>query len=180
MDGATGTVMISNYGTSLNALSTPYSYLSDLNFHSSLSYLQIIGKATTDFITVPGIVRTTIYWDDASSGCGGCCFIMLEARYGTGTMDSVVRRYRDEHLTEKNSRGYYKLAEVLVPLMRRSKVFKWVITKTLADPLVSYGKWHYKENKYGWIFKPVKDFWFNIFDILGSDTEFIRENGKVV
>lgn len=113
-------------------------------------------------------------------GGGGCCFIMLEARYGDGTMDAVVRRYRDEKITDRNKRGYYKLAEVFVPLMRESKLFKFMVAKTFADPLVSYGKWHYGENRYGWIFKPVERFWMRVFNVLGSDTKFIRENGETV
>lgn len=115
-----------------------------------------------------------------SKKSGGCCFIMLEARYGDGTMDQVVRRYRDEYMTDKNRRGYYKLAEVLVPLMRKSKVVKWIVTKTMADPLVAYGKYYYGENKTGVIYTPVKNFWMKLFDILGSDTKFIRENGETV
>ena len=111
---------------------------------------------------------------------GSCCFILLEARYGDGTMDKVVRRYRDEHMTDKNKRGYYKLAEVLVPLMRKSKVVKWLVTKTMADPLVAYGKYYYGENKIGVIYTPVKNFWMKLFDILGGDTKFIRENGDIV
>ena len=113
-------------------------------------------------------------------GGDGCCFIMLEARYGDGTMDNVVRKYRDQMMTDKNRRGYYKLAEVFVPLMRRSRVFKFIVQKTFADPLVSYGKWHYKENKHGWVFAPIKSMWMKVFDVLGGDTEFIRENGQVV
>ena len=109
-----------------------------------------------------------------------CCFIMLEARYGDGTMDNVVRRYRDEKMTDRNRRGYYKVAEVFVPLMRSSPLFKWIITKTFADPLVSYGKWYYGENKHGWIFKPVEKFWMWTFNTVGGDVEFIRENGEVV
>jgi hypothetical protein len=105
---------------------------------------------------------------------------MLEARYGDGTMDSVVRRYRDEKMTDKNRRGYYKLAEVFVPLMRESKLFKFMVAKTFADPLVSYGKYHYGENKHGWLFKPVEKFWMKVFNTLGTDTKFIRENGEVV
>jgi hypothetical protein len=111
---------------------------------------------------------------------GGCCFIMLEARYGDGTMDSVVRRYRDEKITDRNKRGYYKLAEVFVPLMRESKIFKFMVAKTFADPLVSYGKYHYGENRHGWIFKPVERFWMKVFNVLGNDTKFIRENGETV
>lgn len=115
-----------------------------------------------------------------AGGAGGCCFIMLEARYGDGTMDAVVRRYRDEMITERNKRGYYKLAEVLVPLMRESKLFKFMVAKTFADPLVSYGKWHYGQNKHGWLFKPVEKFWMKVFNVLGTDTQFIRENGQTV
>jgi hypothetical protein len=118
--------------------------------------------------------------NDSSSPGGACCFIMLEARYGNGAMDKVVRKYRDDHMTQKNRRGYYKVAEVLVPLMRKSKVFKWIITKTFADPLVSYGKWYYGENKHGWIFAPIKSMWLKLFDIVGTDTVFIRENGEEV
>ena len=116
----------------------------------------------------------------SSSGGGGCCFIMLEARYGNGTMDKVVRRYRDENMTPRNRRGYHKVAEVLVPLMRKSKIFKWIVTKTFADPLVSYGKWYYGENKHGWIFAPIKSAWLKLFDVVGTDTVFIRENGEEV
>lgn len=119
----------------------------------------------------------------APSGGGGgglCCFIMLEARYGNGVMDEVVRRYRDEHVTPRNQRGYYKLAEVFVPLMRKSKLFKLAVSKLFADPLVSFAKWHYGQNRHGWMFKPVEKFWMNVFDLLGEDVPFIRENGEVV
>jgi hypothetical protein len=114
------------------------------------------------------------------SGGGSCCFIMLEARYGDGTMDRVVRRYRDEKVTERNKRGYYKLAEVFIPLMRKSKLFSFFVVKTFADPAVCYAKWYYGENKWGWIFKPLEKFWMSLFDTLGTDTKFIRENGETV
>ena len=116
----------------------------------------------------------------ASASGGACCFIMLEARYGDGTMDEVVRRYRDEHMTDRNRRGYYKVAEVFVPLMRKSRMFKWLVTKTFADPLVSYGKYYYGQNKHGVIYSPVKSFWMKVFDTVGGDVEFIRENGETV
>jgi len=111
---------------------------------------------------------------------GMCCFIFLEARYGDGTMDAVVRKYRDEFVTARNKRGYYKLAEVIVPMMRKSRTIKALVRLTMTDPLVSYGKWHYTKMGFGWIFKPVKDFWLRTFDFLGQDTQFVRENGEVV
>jgi hypothetical protein len=128
------------------------------------------------------VVTNTAPSDDSSdsSSDDSCCFIMLEARYGDGTMDEVVRRYRDEYMTDKNKRGYYKLAEVFVPLMRKYPIFKWLVTKTFADPLVSYGKYYYGQNKHGVLYYPVKAFWMKVFDVLGTETEFVRENGEVV
>lgn len=111
---------------------------------------------------------------------GGCCFIFLEARYGNGTMDKVVRRYRDENMTVRNCRGYYRMAEVLVPLMRKYPLAKLAVRLLMTDPLVSYGKWYYGEGRIGWIFAPVKTFWLGVFDLVGGDHEFIRENGEVV
>lgn len=110
-----------------------------------------------------------------------CCFIFMEARYGNGTMDEVVRRYRDEHMTSKNQRGYYKLSEVLVPMMRKSRFVKFLTRVLMTDPLVAYAKAHYNEgSKLGFVFKPVKNFWLRAFDYLGGDHKFIRENGETV
>jgi hypothetical protein len=105
---------------------------------------------------------------------------MLEARYGNGTMDRVVRKYRDEHITERNRRGYYKIAEVLVPLMREYWLVRALVVLLFADPAVAYAKWYYGENRWGWIFTPLKKFWMKLFDVVGGDTEFIRENGETV
>lgn len=113
-------------------------------------------------------------------GGGMCCFIFLEARYGTGVLDRVVRRFRDEHLTARNRRGYYKLAEVLVPLMRRWRPVRWAVRVALTDPLVAYGRWYYGENRWGWVFAPAKRFWLDLFDYLGGEHPFLRENGEVV
>ena len=120
----------------------------------------------------------------ANSGGGGgsgpCCFIFLEARYGNGTMDKVVRRFRDEHMNRRNVRGYHRLSEVLIPVMRKSKIAKFLVRAFMTDPMVSYGKWYYGENHHGFIFKPIAKFWLNTFDYLGLDHCYIRENGEVV
>lgn len=121
--------------------------------------------------------------NEANQGGDGfnCCFIFLEARYGDGTMDYVVRRFRDENMTDVNRRGYYKLSEVLVPLMRKSKIVKGLVRLLMTDPLVAYGKAYYGTgSKLGFVFTPVKNFWLKTFLYLGGDHEFIRENGEVV
>jgi hypothetical protein len=112
---------------------------------------------------------------------GMCCFIFLEARYGNGTMDAVVRKFRDENMTDTNRRGYYKLSEVLVPMMRKSKLVKGLVRLFMTDPLVAYGRAYYGTgSKLGFVFAPVKNFWLNTFEFLGGKHEFIRENGEVI
>jgi hypothetical protein len=165
-----------------NRIINPATNDEDVQFHSGRKYIAIKSKQTVSTVITFAAVAPTVYsWDDGSKGCDpGCCFIMLEARYGNGTMDRVVRRYRDEKVTERNKRGYYKLAEVFIPLMRKSKLFSFFVVKTFVDPAVCYAKWYYGENKWGWVFKPLERFWMGLFDTLGSDTKFIRENGEVV
>lgn len=107
---------------------------------------------------------------------GACCFIFMEAN----ALSPVVRRYRDEHMTTLNRRGYYKLSEVLVPYMRHSSVVKMLVNIVMIKPLTSYGQWHYSRRGIGFIFKPVKNFWMRAFDFLGGDHQFKRDNGEIV
>jgi len=107
-----------------------------------------------------------------------CCFIFLEEN--DGILDSVARRARDELMTPKNRRGYYKLSEVLVPLMRRYSSVKFAVRWGMVKPMLMAGKWKYGQNKVGKLFAPVAYFWIGIFDYLGGDHPFRRENGEVV
>jgi hypothetical protein len=179
IDGVNGVMAIMDYGTNDAAITNPNLYLSQLRFHSGLNYSSIVARASSSSISFSSLARNYVTWDEGSK-CDPCCFIMLEARYGNGVMDEVVRRYRDEFVNDRNKRGYYKLAEVLVPLMREYVFVKYLVIYLFANPLVYYGKWHYGHNKWGWVFKPVKNFWMNIFNTLGNDTKFIRENGEVI
>lgn len=104
---------------------------------------------------------------------GMCCFIFAEA----DALSPVVRRYRDEHMTDRNRRGYYKLAEVLVPLMRKSSIVKWLVNMTMIKPLTWYGERFYEGKNPNPI---IKDFWIGLFNYLGQDHEFKRVNGEVI
>ncbi len=106
-----------------------------------------------------------------------CCFIFIESY---GKLLNIVRKYRDEHMTDRNRRGYYKLADKIVPLMKKSKLFKWIVRLVMTDPMVSYGEYYYKQGKIGLIFKPVTKFWLKTFDLLGGDKPYLRKNGEVL
>lgn len=156
--------------------------VNDLNDYISRNALGKLGSGagyasmgSSDYAAQQGTKNNT------GGGGGLCCFIFLEARYGNGSMDSVVRRFRDENMNDQNRRGYYKLSEVLVPLMRKSFVAKALVRVFMTDPLVSYGKAYYGTgSKFGFVFKPVVNFWLNTFEYLGKDHKFIRENGEIV
>ncbi len=165
--------------TASNEVAQKQDRLSAYQYQDSLKYQVAAAKNAADATRDAGAMSA--FGMIGAAGAGAiCCFIFLEARYGDGTMDSVVRRYRDEHMTEKNRRGYYRLAEVLVPMMRASKVVKQLVRLTMTSPMVSYGKWHYTRKGIGWAFKPVAAAWLSLFDFLGGECAFIRENGEIV
>lgn len=104
-----------------------------------------------------------------------CCFIFL----AFGPLDPVVRRYRDEHMTPRNRRGYYRLADFLVPRMERSRLWTWAVRMLMVDPMTCYGRWVYDEGKLGAIFAPVAHFWLTVFNVAGFGT-YTRCNGETV
>jgi hypothetical protein len=114
----------------------------------------------------------------AANQGGRCCFIFLEAT--NGNLPESVRLARDEFLTVENQRGYYKLSEVLVPLMRKSAAIKTAVNWLMVKPMTAWGNWYYGQSKYGKAFYPIVRFWFFVFSYLGQSHPFIRESGEVV
>ena len=116
--------------------------------------------------------------ESSSSAKGGCCFIFLEAY--DGKLPWVVRAYRDQHMTPKNRRGYYRLADKLVPLMRKSRAVKHLVRFLMTKPMTFYGKYFYKLNPWGVLAAPITAFWLLVFDLMGRKAPYVRSNGEVV
>jgi hypothetical protein len=97
---------------------------------------------------------------------GMFCWIFREAE---GEVPKVIERYRDEHYPKEGPvcQGYKKMAEWLVPLMKRFKLIKRIVRLIMTRPLTKYAKWYYGLNKYGWVFKPLGDFWVKIWRVGG-------------
>lgn len=67
--GSLGVLMISDYGLTDNALSDPYPYLANLNFHSGLPYMQIRALVSSNNNYYPQINQYIQYWNDAGCDC---------------------------------------------------------------------------------------------------------------
>ena len=106
----------------------------------------------------------------------GCCFIVLEVEEKNG-LNKDVRQYRDEMMNDQNRSGYYKLAQVSVPLMRKSKLIKWFFKYFFVKPAKSWAKWHYHKKGIGWIFEPLRRFWLGLFTYLGKEHKLRVDNG---
>ena len=115
-----------------------------------------------------------------------CCWIFM-AVYGP-ELDEIVRRYRDEKMNARNRRGYYKMADVIVPLMMKHTWFKMVVRYSLCEPLIAYGRWYYRNEvkrpsiwrHIGFLLKPVEMFWMSTWNLLGGEVNYVRANGEMV
>ncbi len=102
------------------------------------------------------------------AGVNLCCFIFLEAY--NGELPQSVRDYRDMAAPESSKRrsGYIRMSKWLVPAMRVSGLSRLAVNHLLVRPLTKYGEWFYGNNKTGWIFWPVKQCWFKLWELTGK------------
>ena len=105
-----------------------------------------------------------------------CCFIVLEVE-NKEKLDVYIRKYRDEMLNDTNRKGYYKLAQVVVPLMRKYNIVKWLFKYSFVSPAKSWAKTYYTGKGIGWVFEPLRKFWLGLFNYLGKDHEMKIDNG---
>lgn len=54
---------------------------------------------------------------------------------------NITREYRDKFMTGEHKKGYYYIADSIVPIMESSPEFKAVVKEKLVDSLIRYGKW---------------------------------------
>lgn len=105
-------------------------------------------------------------------GGGMCCFIFIAVH---GRLHPIVRQYRNEHMTVRNRRGYYWLADRLVPLMGKHKTIENLVDWLMVKPMTAYGKWFYGLGRTGWAFYPVTKFWLTAYDVLGHRPPYTRQ-----
>jgi len=111
------------------------------------------------------------WWDLDPGNDGLCCFIMLEIEDKKG-LNEDIRKFRDLNMNITNRAGYYKLAQVVVPLMRKNKLVKWFFKYLFVVPAKSWTKWHYHGKGVGKVFGPLTRTWLKLFTYLGKNHKF--------
>jgi len=113
----------------------------------------------------------------AFGGSGKCCFIFIASH---GYLHPIVREYRDMKMTTRNRRGYYWLADRLVPLMEKSKIATWAVKWLMVKPMTCYGKYYYNLGRYGALYAPITALWRGIFNALGRRPPYQRRGTQEV
>lgn len=128
-----------------------------------VSFPAKVGKAITDPIT---------------KALG--CIIITACTQDESDEVNIAREYRDKFLTQDQLRGYYVIAEKVVPLCR-FKAVKWLVKRFLVDNLITYGKYVLRcEAAPGWLARHVTESFLALCGKVGSKREsFTRINGEV-
>lgn len=92
-----------------------------------------------------------------SGGSAGCCFMFLEGNL----LMPYVRKYRDEHYPKTSvvSKGYRIMSSLVVPWMRKSKMFKKLMTTIMLKPLAKAFKAYYDKSPLFYALLPFELFW---------------------
>jgi hypothetical protein len=98
-----------------------------------------------------------------------CCWIFLTAH--NGELPWYVRYARNVYGTDNVRRGYKRMSKWLVPLMNRSLIARYLVRMLMTDPLAMYAgyKLGVPECRNGWVFRPLRNFWWKIWNNLGRE-----------
>ena len=152
--------------TPVNSVLTPGQALVDLN---------IVGKDTAfgKIVGAPGKVESWI-WQQMG------CIIVTACTDPYSEEVNLTREYRDAFMTFGQLRGYYMIAEAIMPWVVRHKSF---VKRQLVDRLVEYGRYHLGKTSKApsWASCAVTRGFLGLCGIVGSRRKsFIRCNGETV
>jgi hypothetical protein len=164
--------LIGNYGINLDAVNNPNNYLTQLNFHSNLNYIQIKGYITKSSATFSGLVRDVVYWDDGSKCDFGCYITTACVKYKGFSDDCYIlqtlRNFRDDHMLSSQAgkdavKLYYETAPDLVNKIESMENAKSLFNSIYHNYLIKAvleiesGQFKKAESTYTELYNFVKD-----------------------
>jgi len=75
-----------------------------------------------------------------SIGGSGICIIVTTCTHRYSDEVNITREFRDKYLDRSSLGGYYAIANVVVPLLKKYKRFKLFTKKYLVDRLIDYAE----------------------------------------
>lgn len=145
----------------------------------------IVGKGTLveQALNVPAKVEEeAVGWLQDRLGLSSCIIVTSCTSTDSPEVD-ITREYRDKFLNTEQLRGYYIIAEKIVPLINKYRFLKKFIKRILVDNLVEYGKYHLGKTP---IFPSMDSIlisrgFLKMCEYVGKKRErFTRINGEVV
>lgn len=110
------------------------------------------------------------------------CIIVTACTSADSEEVNISREYRDKFLTVAELRGYYMIAEKVVPIIQESHFAKRVMKKILVDNLIEYGRYALGRGDYpSLISRIITRSFLSLCRNIGSKRDlFVRSNGEVV
>lgn len=112
----------------------------------------------------------------------GGCIIVTACTDRHSPEVEIAREYRDKYLTPEQRRGYYMIAEKVVPALRKYPCIKRLTKRFLVDNLISYGRYALKKGpEPGTISRAVTKAFLWLCKQAGQcRLSFTRANGETV
>ncbi len=130
----------------------------------------------------PGAIVGGIIGGVVGIASGKGCIIVTACTSADSEEVGIAREYRDRFLDAETLRGYYMIAERVVPAVERSKAMKRIVKRVLVDNLIAYGR-HVLRNgpSPGVVSEVVTRAFLGLCRACGKRrTAFVRCNGEVV
>jgi hypothetical protein len=113
---------------------------------------------------------------------GADCIIVTVCTDRHSPEVNIARKYRDRYLDEDQLRGYYALAEKIVPILERNAKVRNNVKKWLVDRLIDYGAYRLGANmdRPRWSSVIVSKIFLAAIKTIGMILPvYVRRNGEV-
>ncbi|MBA7562983.1 hypothetical protein ES708_04636 [subsurface metagenome] len=111
---------------------------------------------------------------------GGGCIIITACTSPDSYEVNIAREYRDKHLDQVSLRGYYMIAEKVVPVMEKYGWFRKFIKWSLVDSLIAYGKWSLGKGETSLVAIIITKIFLGTCKFAGlMENTYTRKNGEV-
>jgi hypothetical protein len=110
------------------------------------------------------------------------CIIVTACTSPESEEVNITREYRDKYLTPEQLRGYYMIAQKVVPAIAGSAAVKWFVKRFLVDNLIAYGRHALgKGPRPGLSSTLITRGFLALCNAVGSrKPSFVRVNGEIV